>query len=154
VGPIPELEASLHTFAEFLLKRQLVRPNAAPFIVRWVRQFLACPPSPTSLADRVRTFCEDLERAGWQEWQIHQADQALRLYFVNFLARTHWEDTPRNNVVGADGRTDPVAALHSLRIRIRTRHYSYRTESSYVDWVRRFLNYLTQHDEPQPRVSA
>ena len=36
-----ELEASLQQFADFLLKALLVRPNAAPFMVRAVRQFLA-----------------------------------------------------------------------------------------------------------------
>ena len=33
-----ELESSLQQFAEFRLKAQLVRPNAAPFVVRAVRK--------------------------------------------------------------------------------------------------------------------
>ena len=36
-------------------------------------------------------------------------------------------------LVDEQGRTDPLAALDRLRSRIRTRHYSYRSECSYVD---------------------
>ncbi len=38
-------------------------------------------------------------------------------------------------------------------MRLRTRHYSYRTECTYVDWVRRFLAYLSElHAVSHPRV--
>jgi integrase len=74
---------------EFLLKRQLVRPKAAPFFVRYVRLFLARPASDELLMDRVRRFCEELEQTGnAEDWQVRQAEQALRIYFVNFLNRT------------------------------------------------------------------
>jgi len=48
-----------------------------------------------------------------------------------------------------------LAALEQLRMRIRTRHYSYRTECSYADWVRRFLAYLAERaGTPRPRVDS
>jgi len=81
-----ELESSLPQFGEYLLKAQLVRERAAPYVVRWVRQFLVRPATDESLAGQVRRFCEDLERSGrCADWQVRQAEQALRLYFVNFL---------------------------------------------------------------------
>ncbi len=47
-----------------------------------------------------------------------------------------------------------MAALEQLRTRLRTRHYSYRTECTYVDWVRRFLDYAAkQQGAPEPRVA-
>ena len=79
------LESSLQEFGEFLLRGQLARPAAAPCFVRWVRRFLARPASDELLTDQVRTFCEDLEHAGTEDWQVRQADHALRIYFVNFL---------------------------------------------------------------------
>ena len=140
-----ELESSLQEFGEFLLKAQLVRPAAAPYFVRWVRRFLSRPASDEPLADQVRGFCEELERNGGSEdWQVRQADQALRIYFVNFLKRTDWHRRPASTVVDEQGRTSPLAALEQLRTRLRTRHYSYRTECTYVDWVRRFLDYAAQ----------
>ncbi|MBI4886176.1 MAG: hypothetical protein HY824_03705 [Acidobacteria bacterium] len=63
-------------FGEFLLKAQLVRPAAAPYLVRWVRRFLSRPASDEPLADQVRGFCEELEReGGFEDWQVRQADQ-------------------------------------------------------------------------------
>ena len=151
-----ETESSLQQFAEFLLKRQLVRQSAAPYFVRWVRQFLSRQASDEPLADQVRRFCDDLERPGGiEDWQVRQAEQALRIYFVNFLDRTDWHRRPTSTVVDEKGRTFPLAALEQLRLRIRTRHYSYRTECTYVDWARRFFDYLVgQQAGPQPQVHA
>jgi integron integrase len=145
-----ETESTLQQFGEFLLKRELVRQSTAPYFVRWVRQFLARE------ADQVRHFCDDLERSGrFEDWQVRQAEQALRIYFVNFLDRTDWHLRTASNVADENGRTIPLAALEQLRLRIRARHYSYRTECSYVDWARRFLDYLVgQQGGPQPQVDA
>ena len=43
-----------------------------------------------------------------------------------------------------------MAALGQLRTRLRTRHYSYRTECTYVDWGRRFLDYAAQQQGVLP----
>jgi len=149
-----ELEASLQQFGEFVLKAQLMKASAAPYCVRWVRQFLTRPAANEPLADQVRRFCEELERQGaCEEWQVRQAEQALRIYFVNFLHRTDWQRQPASTVVDEHGRTNPLAALEQLRTRIRTRHYSYRTECSYADWVRRFFAYVAERQGvPHPRV--
>ena len=91
-----ELEASLQQFAEFLLKGQLMRPNAAPFAVRWVRSFLQRPAQDLPLGDQVRQFGDALEREGrWQDWQVRQAEQALRIYFVNFCSAPTGAARPR-----------------------------------------------------------
>lgn len=151
-----ELEASLLQFGEFLLKARLVKEHTAPYCVRWVRRFLSRPAVLEPIADQVRSFCEDLERdATYPEWQIRQAEHAVRIYFVNFLQRTDWHAPPPSNIVQSEGRVTPLAALEQLRLRIRTRHYSYRTETSYADWVRRFLHYVGERQSSQtPRVDA
>jgi hypothetical protein len=92
-----ETESSLQQFGEFPLKRQLVRQSAGPYFVRWVRQFLLRQASDEPLADQVRRFCDDLERhGGTEDWQARQAEQALRIYFVNFLDRTDCAPAPNN----------------------------------------------------------
>ena len=146
----------MQQFGEFLLKAQLVKEKAAPYCVASVRRFLTRPASDEPLADQVRRFCEDLEQdAGWQDWQVRQAEQALRIYFVNFLQRTDWHRQPHSTVVDEHGRTGPLPALEQMRSRIRTRHYSYRTEVSYLDWARRFLAYVAeQQGVPHPRVES
>jgi len=83
LGCMRELESSLQQFGEFLLAGKLVREKSAPHIVRWVRRFLAAPASPGSLADQSRRFCEELERSGrYEDWQVRQAEQAVRIYFM------------------------------------------------------------------------
>jgi len=151
-----ELESSLQSFGEFLLKAQLVRPTAAPYFVRWGRRFLSRPASDEPLADQVRRFCEELERnGGLADWQVRQANQALRSYFVNFLRRTEWNRRPASTVVDEQGCTNGLAALEQLRTRLRTRHYSYRTECTYIDCVRRFIDYAAeQQGVPHPRVAS
>ena len=149
------LETSLQQFGELLLKALLVKEKAAPYCVRWVRRFLTRPASNEPLADQVRQFCEELEREGiYQDWQVRQAEQALRIYFVNFLRRTDWRESA-STLVDEKGCTNPLAALDELRRRIRTRHYSYRTECSYADWVRRFFAYCSERQGvPEPRIES
>jgi integron integrase len=124
-----ELETSLQQFGEFLLKARLVQEQAAPHCVRWVRRFLTRPAS--------------------------NEPHAVRIYFVNFLRRTDWRSQPAKIAVDEQQRTEPLAALEELRRRLRTRHYSHRTERSYIDWVRRFLAYLGERQGvPNPRVES
>jgi integrase len=150
-----ELESSLQQFGEFLLKARLVKEQAAPYCVRWVRRFLSRPASDEPLADQVRRFCEDLERSRCEEWQVRQAEQALRIYFVHFLKRTDWHRPPASTVLDERGHASPLAALELLRQRLRTRHYSYRTECRYADWVRRFFDYLAERQGvPHPCVTS
>ena len=148
-----ELETSLQQFGEFLLRARVVREEAAPHCVRWVRRFLTRPASNEPLADQARRFCEELERSGrCADWQVRQAEQAVRIYFVNFLERADWRCRP---AAAEQGGADPLAALEELRRRLRTRHYSYRTECSYADWGRRFLAYLSERQGlPRPRVES
>lgn len=42
----------------------------------------------------------------------------------------------------------PRKLLDELRDRLRTKHYSYRTEQAYVDWVRRYILF---HGKRHPR---
>jgi hypothetical protein len=105
---------------------------------------------------QVTHFCEELERSGSAaDWQVRQAEQALRLYFVNFLDRGDWHSRQASRVVDGHRQTSPLAALEELRRHVRIRHYSYRTECTYVDWVRRFLDYLAeQQGSRTPRVDS
>jgi hypothetical protein len=150
-----ERESSLQPFAEFLLKSGFVRETAAPYCVRHVRRFLSRPATNAALGTRVREFCEQLEREGAQEWQTRQAEQALRLYFVHFLKRSDWDQAPASQAIDTGGQVTPVTALEQMRLRLRARHYAYRTEDSYTHWAQRFLTYLAERQgQPRPRVDA
>lgn len=151
-----DIETRLQQFGEYLLRGRLVHERAAPFCVRWVRRFLARPATDEPLADQVRRFCDGLASDnGVQDWQVRQAEQALRIYFVNFLKESDWHRRPCGAVVDTEGGVDSLAALEELRRRLRTRHYARRTEQSYADWVRRFLAYVAERQGGgAPRVDA
>jgi integron integrase len=151
---VNELEPSLQRFADFLLKSSITPPKNAPHFVRWVRRFLTRPASTDSHADQVRQFTEELERSGrWEAWQVRQAEQAVQTYFVNFLQqRSHIPVAGH----GAPPSRQPgqLQATDELRRLLRIRHYSYRTECTYVDWVRRFYEYArTRQNRPEAEIA-
>lgn len=56
---------------------------------------MARPAIDMPLADQVRQFCESLEQdSRVADWQVQQANQALRIYF---LAEAHRLDERRRN---------------------------------------------------------
>jgi hypothetical protein len=76
---VREQESSLQQFGEFLLRARLVKEGAAPYCVRSVRRFLTRPAANESLADQVRHFCEAMERSEYADWQVRQAEHALKI---------------------------------------------------------------------------
>lgn len=153
---MPEIEAELQKFREFLLRANLVEGRRAPHVVRWVRWFLREESGERSIEERLDRFLDRLERSGRHPpWQLTQAEQAVRLYFVNFLQVSDWKHRPAKLVVDEAGRVDALRAVEELRNRLRTRHYSYRTEATYADWTRRFFQYAEQtQGEARARVDA
>src|SRR5688500_20345601 len=58
-----------------------------------------------------------------------------------------WQDA-RIPVWGKDMEVKPLRLLEVVRLRIRARHYSLRTEKAYVFWIRRFVRF---HGSRHPR---
>jgi integron integrase len=136
----------LSRFGEYLLKNQLVPEHQARFHVLWVRKFLSnkeiTPGS--SLDELVAKYLKELESSGsHQDWQITQAENALRLFFVNFQNTDSWSTPAESRVqLNPDGSCSRLALLEATRTLLRVKHYSYSTENTYVDWLSRLLDYL------------
>jgi len=139
-------ELQLSGFAEYLLKQQLVKEGQARFCVMWVRKFLARPLKIPlgSLEERIAGFVEELQMAGeCQDWQLAQAERALRLYFVNFTKNQEWaRPVPSSIQPDSAGTVAATATMDATRSVLRLKHYSYSTEKTYLDWVRRYFEYL------------
>lgn len=104
-------ELRLAAFGEYLLKHRLVKPEHARFHVFWVRKFLAqhLAAPVSSISDRIALFMEALQVAGNHDWQVEQAERALRLYFVNFMKNQSSLPAPATSVrAGADDRLERV----------------------------------------------
>ena len=144
-------ELELSRFAEYLLVKQLAPERNAKFYVQWVRRFLQRSPvdGALGLQDRLQVYIDDLRKQGTEDWQVSQAERAIRLFFHNFQKETEWSRPfspsvfqPNEGIVSKD------AALQKLRECLRLRHYSYRTEQTYVDWLSRYFDYLFQTGSP------
>jgi integron integrase len=140
-----ETESLLARLGEYLLRRQLTDESHAKFFVIWVRRFLNTTPRiPNATTDEALTlFLDGLQRAQTEDWRVEQARKAVRAWFA-------WRDEEHNAgpvraakvTVASDGTVAADAALETMRETLRVRHYSYRTEQTYLDWVRRFFAYL------------
>jgi integron integrase len=143
---LQEVELQLSRFGEHLLRRHIANEKRAKFCVHWVRKFLfEVPERPDrSLEERVQGFLDSMREAGkYEDWQVDQADKALRLYFNNFLGTGNWQTSAAPRIApAADGTFESVAVLGAMRDLLRLKHYSYRTEQTYLDWTSRFFRYL------------
>jgi len=140
-----------------------VRPDRSPYYVNWAKDFANFLPEKP-LKDRSRkdieAFLADLgKRRGIADWQVRQAEHALRILHEMFLPRyapeRHTPVAPagkhpgqeaiartegfRDRVVPGEVERQFCELLEAIKTEVRTRHYSYRTETSYIDWVRRFI---------------
>ena len=149
-----------------------VRPDRSPFYVNWAKDFADFLPEK-SLEDRSRkdieAFLADLgKRPAIAAWQVRQAEHALKILYEIFLP--HY--APEKHAALAAARKRPVQEvktktdgfrdrvipgeverrfsklIEAVKTEVRSRHYSYRTETSYLDWVRRFIAF---HDYADPR---
>jgi len=149
-----------------------VPPDRSIFYVKWVKAYITFLPGKR-LRDRSRQdiegFLADLgKRPGFEDWQISQAEHALKILYEVFLPGYAPEGTtkpaPETKKKKLITRITPKAGafrdrvvpgeierlfsplLSKLQTEIRSRHYSIRTERSYLDWVRRFIAFQDYAD--------
>ena len=139
-----------------------VAPDRSRFYVKWVKEFISFMPEKRLKArsgEDIKAFLADLaRRQDSVDWQIRQAEHALKILYEVFLPSYAPEGTTRpapetekkkRITPKAGGFRDRVVPgeverffsplLSKLQTEIRGRHYSIRTERSYLDWVRRFI---------------
>ena len=135
---------ALVKFQEFLVSKKLVPEKQAAFHAYWVNQFLSFSNGHSHLQMelRIHKFLEELREAK-SGWQIRQADRAIRLYLYHFC------DKKTLLTLGAAqtrvaGLTNIPDTMKKMRKMIRIKHYAYKTERTYLHWVRNFLRYLME----------
>ena len=144
-------DLELGRFAEFLLKSRIVPEKYARYYVAWVRKFLSQVPdrAGVTLEDRITIFMDNL-RPNVESWQLDQAEKAVRLYFGNYLSDAGTAQAVTDLTPDPSGRFAKVEVMDAVRRLIRLRHYSYRTEQTYLDWLGRFFRYLASGEKPAP----
>ncbi|HOX10231.1 MAG TPA: integron integrase [Candidatus Omnitrophota bacterium] len=138
-------EDILPDFQGFLVSRGFADKKHAPFYARWVDNFIRFSNnSPCDdFHENRRLFLEQLSSSpGVENWQKNQAETALKLYFESFdkdAAKTI-ADTSLPDV---NGRSGPALVMDAMSKAIRLRHYSYKTERTYINWAKSFYEYTT-----------
>lgn len=138
------LSYTLPEFQSFLVSRKLVLEKNAPYYAHWVSKFLVFYNGNEGLSRdlQVKEFLNFLNaQKDIADWQIKQAEQALQLYIGHFLKEDSLApviNSPRKS----HGHSNVSQVIIKMREAIRIKHYSYRTERSYIDWVKRFYDYV------------
>jgi integron integrase len=150
----------LPEFQDFLLSRSLVPEKNVSFYAHWVSKFLAFSNRNEELQPdlRVEKFLNELKsQKNIVAWQIKQADDALRLYIHRFLKDETSVLSPNSVSSRVDlprkSPTDFSKLIADMREAMRIKHYSYRTERSYLDWAERFNDYRSDVKKRDVRAS-
>ena len=140
----------LPEFQEFLKSRSLVAEKSISFYAYWVSRFLYFSnlnqDMPINL--RIEKFIESLRfNSEVTDWQANQARVAIKIYVNQFLgaASVLSDSEKKSPLVMTETKKNSNTIKNivvKLREAIRVKHYSYSTERSYIDWVKRFYEYL------------
>ena len=148
----------------YCVEEHRVDSGRSAYYVRWAQAFFRFIPGKR-LRDRTRedieAFLTDLnKRPGTGDWQVKQAEHALKILHEVFLPGYAPANKDRNTKESRElkaessgrksdafrDRTIPgeverlfAPLIGSIKTEIRSRHYSIRTESAYTDWARRFI---------------
>ena len=118
----------LPEFRNALVSRSLVPEKNVSFYAYWVSKFLAFSNRNEDLGPdlKVKSFINHLKsQKKIADWQIRQAEDALRLYIHHFLDGKTSVLSPN---VTQKKLPDVSRILGDMRQAIRIKHYSYRTE--------------------------
>ncbi|MFH1440460.1 MAG: integron integrase [Candidatus Omnitrophota bacterium] len=135
---------TLPEFQGFLVSRRFVPEKNVSYYALWVSKFLAFYNDNDGLNrdGQVKEYLNSLKaQKDIADWQVQQAEQALQLYIGHFLKEDSLApavNSPRK----CHGYSDVSQVIMKMREAIRIRHYSYKTERSYIDWVKRFYDYV------------
>ena len=152
---------TLPDFQQYLFLKKLVPEKNITYYAYWANQYLAFSKSLNNVGsdDTIRLFIESLHnRPNINEWQIQQARRAAQIYLNYFIDKQsqssnntkppdllNTSSTPQHYSITQESQEaaaiTPEMIILKLQEAIRVKHYSLSTERTYIDWVKRFLNY-------------
>jgi len=127
-------------FHNFLKDKKFIPEKQIPFYLRWVSLFMEfCGELPIEKItdDHVDSFIKDLSRKR-EEWQVKQAKEAIGLYRFHHKRRIDKPEIEKStNSEKWKKATDEMVKM------LRLKQKSYRTENSYMRWLRSFYKYIS-----------
>ncbi len=133
----------LPEFQEFLMSHKLVTDKYTQFYAVWVNKFLKFSNENISLDVKIENFLNNLRNSETvRDWQVSQAETALRLYIYQFLKGNKSLIDPNYSENKQCEFADFNSVINKLRDLLRVKHYSYSTEKTYIDWAKKFYEYI------------
>jgi len=123
----------------FFQQTKGISERRAAFYVRWLNRFLEFYRGSLDEFSEgdLKAFGNYLEDRGYEEWQVKQAQEAVLLYIEKFLQK----NIVFKNKEPPDNHQLPVETWEEAKDvfikALRLRHYSYNTEKTYREWVRK-----------------
>jgi len=131
----------IREFESYLLKKKQIKDKYVPYYMKWVSdcyRYLNESVESRLSADRIQTFLDHLSK-NYEDWQVNQADYALRLYQF-FLSREKQDKGAKEA-----GTLDEWKELEDeTRNMLRLKHRSLSTEKTYIGWFRRFKDFIKE----------
>ena len=135
----------LQKFAEYLRTMGVAPTNQIPFYCDWVARFLKLELRNRDLSDQDKLICWSGHN-GMEDWQVNQAEDAVKIYLGwrgSYACKTPPE--MNNHQTTLMTAADVLSKTKEL---IRLRHYSYRTEGTYLSWIERYIRYGQEQKAP------
>ncbi len=120
------------------LKERGIKQKYIPYYVKWVKRcygFLKKPSRKTIGNNDRERFLKEVSKM-YEDWQINQADYALKLYDY-FLSVN---EPQRKNRTGHEKEWSAVVEDTVKVLRLKRR--SFRTEQTYLKWLKRFKEFV------------
>ena len=131
---------ALDEFYNYLKEKNFVPEKQIPFYVRWVSIFLDSSGDLSGefiTDERVESFIKDFSHRH-EEWQVKQAKEAIGL-FRFYQGRKSKNSVEKNASVATAWKNAADEMIKMLRLKQK----SYRTEQTYMSWLRSFYKYIS-----------
>jgi|Deesub1362A_J573_1020465.scaffolds.fasta_scaffold02508_5 integron integrase len=125
-------------FKKYLFKDVGIKSKSLPYYLKWVLEcysYLRKPLEKKVSNNEKNRFLKNLSTSH-EGWQVKQADYAIKLYNHFLSIQTPQEHPP--------GTKEWDTIETRTRKIIRLRQLSYRTEKSYLGWIRRFREFVRE----------
>ncbi len=137
----------LRAYEAFLVKKGTIKSQYVPFYLKWVSDCYSSLNEPLSNrlgAEQRKQFLSEMAKRH-EDWQVKQADTALRLYDYFLSKNVMPAITEASSPSSHTEKWKPLE--EKMREALRLRHRSLSTEKTYLIWFRSFRGFV---GEKQP----
>ncbi|MEN8142880.1 MAG: integron integrase [Thermodesulfobacteriota bacterium] len=132
----------MEDFKTFVLGRGLISEKKCPYFLNWINKYASfhgfiSGPEMIISDEMISQYLSSLER-NYEDWQVSQAEEALRLYLFYQSQKKREADQGKDMDRFVAWRHLAEEMVRGLRLR----HRAISTEKAYLSWLRMFYKFL------------